>query len=363
MCLECPEGVLSTNCTRRGADPESRTRHLPSWCRREKSDEPAESAGAVDQDVYADAACSCALGIDIAGAASGGRLEEVERSSGFHAGDALFGEGPTFTPHRPQAPPPGARGDGGPLAMRRRLILAMADPAAMGPERPFGANVNPARALFDFLHESSRSWNGDPRAPGEPRFAAGVRALLNRLRASDIGLTVSDATRLRTTQAPVGYVDIHSGQDFTICIFVLSKGSKIPLHDHPHMFVYGRALFGRLHVTSYTHREPLSDADRGDATGPGYWGTLHQDDILGPKPANFELTPEIGNLHEVVALEDSAFFDITAPPYEDDEGRPCNYYVAGRADAHGRYKLKPWDYPGLAAMSIPYRGPPYRPIV
>lgn len=36
-------------------------------------------------------------------------------------------------------------------------------------------------------------------------------------------------------RAPVYYIHIFENQFFTICIFVLKNGTRLPLHDHPHM--------------------------------------------------------------------------------------------------------------------------------
>lgn len=37
------------------------------------------------------------------------------------------------------------------------------------------------------------------------------------------------------SRAPVYYIHVFENQYFTMCIFVLKNGTRLPLHDHPHM--------------------------------------------------------------------------------------------------------------------------------
>ena len=78
------------------------------------------------------------------------------------------------------------------------------------------------------------------------------------------------------------------------------------------------------------------------------------------------LEPLRGNLHEFVAVEHTAIFDVLTPPYDDVAGRSCHYYA--RAD--GRQISDPegddavevelqeigWP-PSLRVVNRPFHGP------
>jgi len=85
--------------------------------------------------------------------------------------------------------------------------------------------------------------------------------------------------------------------------------------------------------------------------------------VLGPEPTTFELNPRDGNIHELLALEDAAFLDITTPPYSDACGRPCTYYASAPAstDSTTRFVLTPTPATDMRAVAVPYRGPPFCP--
>ena len=74
-----------------------------------------------------------------------------------------------------------------------------------------------------------------------------------------------------------------------------------------------------------------------------------------------------GNLHEFLALADTAVFDVLLPPYSDAAGRPCHYYAPARGGAGGEgagegagalvdLEEVPWP-DSLVVDSAPYRGP------
>jgi quercetin dioxygenase-like cupin family protein len=49
----------------------------------------------------------------------------------------------------------------------------------------------------------------------------------------------------------VTYIPIYDAEAFSVGIFMLPAGSRIPLHDHPGMSVVSALLFGTLRLTSY----------------------------------------------------------------------------------------------------------------
>merc|ERR1711862_702456 len=157
----------------------------------------------------------------------------------------------------------------------------------------------------------------------------------------------------------VGYQNVYEGPEMTMCIFTLPAGSRLPLHDHPGMTVFGRLLFGKMQVRPY-------DLD-GKAEEPSFnlfsWSPSPRkvvqrgETVHGPEPVTYHLTPDHGNLHEIVALEDMAFFDVLFPPYSESEGRPCNYYAIGKDPKTGDAVVVPARPDGLRMTGQPYRGP------
>lgn len=123
-------------------------------------------------------------------------------------------------------------------------------------------------------------------------------------------------------------------EDFTLGVFFLPKGMSIPLHDHPKMHVLSKVLFGRIEVLSLDffsekvqfsfpkklyNYEPI-DGFRDEVIH----AKLSKRSVLKPNEGSV-LSPKAGNLHRLVALEDSAIVDLLAPKY-DLETRFCNFY-------------------------------------
>lgn len=181
-----------------------------------------------------------------------------------------------------------------------------------------------------------------------PELAASLRVRLDSLQASDLGISRSLAFDIHEASG-VGYLDIYQSSDLTVCAFVLRRGACIPLHDHPGMYVFGRLLFGRMKVVSFDLERAVGEDDGPTAaseagqqssmarrsrsppttatrTRQQFWSRLNSVEVLGPDPATYWLSPTQGNLHQLEALEDCAFFDIVAPPYDALSGRDCTYY-------------------------------------
>ncbi|CAE6929013.1 unnamed protein product [Symbiodinium sp. CCMP2592] len=160
----------------------------------------------------------------------------------------------------------------------------------------------------------------------------------------------------RVNLSGVAYQEIYAGADMTICIFLLRAGAQIPAHDHPGMHVFGRLLFGRMRVRSYDFIDG-GESGVGGSDEPRrahYYG----EEVLGPAPVTYGLGPEEGNIHQIEAVDDCAFFDILTPPYNPCGGRNCNYFEVSvdshRSDSRSAgsgYFLKPVLRPefGMAA--------------
>jgi len=176
-----------------------------------------------------------------------------------------------------------------------------------------------------------------------------LRELLGRLTAHDVNL---DAALVRDPTpfdpdcglAPVTFIDIWKDEHFSMSIFVLKPGTRLPMHDHPRMHGLIRVIHGRMNVSSYS----LLERKSGDgfepmrSSGNGRDSAIKKGDVftahrISPTSGNVVdvnsepvvLTPNDGNVHEIHAIDSpAAFFDILAPPYDDHRhGRhPCHYF-------------------------------------
>lgn len=165
--------------------------------------------------------------------------------------------------------------------------------------------------------------------------------MLLDLSPSDLGISREDCAMI-TNRSGIGYQEVYSGPDMTLCIFLLRAGACIPLHDHPEMHVCSRLLFGRLRVVSFDFEGSLA--------------RFHSDKVVGPDPVTYSLGPHDGNLHELEALDDCAFFDVLTPPYGD--GRDCNFYRRGPAQ-NGCCALTR-VYPRYSTQTFEYNGPAFQ---
>lgn len=279
-----------------------------------------------------------------------------------------------------------------PQGLARRLVQALCGshngtPSRMQPNTPprqregslfscggtscdsFGEQVeSPGRAataLFDMLREEQHRLEALPTETQER-----LCGLLDRLQPADLHIGPNEAQRLHCSYAKVGYQEVYSGPELNICVFVLAAGACIPLHDHPEMHVFGRLLYGRMRVVSYDLQlaeVPLLDGYRPPRGAK--WAHRRREVRLGPQPTTYSLSPEEGNIHELHALEDCAFFDVVVPPYDPAEGRNCTYYALARWPEQGEdsdaavpaYLLVPASAGDFATESLEYLGPRFRP--
>jgi len=84
----------------------------------------------------------------------------------------------------------------------------------------------------------------------------GAQAAMDDLTAESVGFARPEAQPARPLGPSgalphVSYVHIFANPSFSIGIFVLPAGARIPLHDHPDMTVLSKLLYGSLRVTSY----------------------------------------------------------------------------------------------------------------
>ncbi|KAL8478747.1 hypothetical protein ACS0TY_030578 [Phlomoides rotata] len=181
-----------------------------------------------------------------------------------------------------------------------------------------------------------------PSSPPSTHAIHKLSSLLDSIGPADVGLTDASKTddrghgpfgifsfnRVDRWAQPITYVDIHEGENFTMCIFCFPTSSVIPLHDHPGMTVLSKVLYGSLHVKAYDWVEPACTRkiQGADLSTVGL-AKLAVDKVLTAPCSTSVLYPRTGgNVHCFTAITPCAVLDILAPPYDEFSGRRCSYY-------------------------------------
>lgn len=137
----------------------------------------------------------------------------------------------------------------------------------------------------------------------------------------------------------IAYISVCERSDVTMAIFVLPPGSSIPIHDHTHMCVVSRVLWGVLDVVSFDLLPQESSAMPNTRLGSFLPARRRADSVLreGEIAA---LTPHAGNVHSFQAREWTAVFDVLVPPYSEAAGRNCNFYREARRSSEDNIFLQ-----------------------
>ncbi|XP_065189927.1 2-aminoethanethiol dioxygenase-like [Sycon ciliatum] len=156
-------------------------------------------------------------------------------------------------------------------------------------------------------------------AGGEAHGLDGIRSAMCSLTPRDVGLLAGQPPIRRES---CGYIGVDDSPFCTICIFVLKEGAKLPIHSHPAMTGLLKVLYGRVIINSY--QAPC--ANKTLAIGQNIRATLDSVSTLTADNEPSIVTPTTANVHEIHALENSAFLDVLAPPYNDEDDRSCAYF-------------------------------------
>ncbi|MDF1665348.1 MAG: hypothetical protein P1V97_26540 [Planctomycetota bacterium] len=148
-----------------------------------------------------------------------------------------------------------------------------------------------------------------------PTAIPSILSMMNDLQPQDFSLSTVIHTMNRdwdwTTTNLFAEGDINAG------LFMVPKGHRIPLHDHPQMTVFFRVLWGHLELKAYDwdQRFPFE----------GLANPRSHVQLDGASQTQL-VRPELNNIHAILALSDCAFVDLFAPPYCADSGRSCSNY-------------------------------------
>ncbi|KAM9847554.1 2-aminoethanethiol (cysteamine) dioxygenase b [Aulostomus maculatus] len=199
-----------------------------------------------------------------------------------------------------------------------------------------------------------------------------LKSLMTEVRASDLKLVPrrddeSSAGELpplsyQHTAPPVTYMQICETDQFSMGVFLLKSGARIPLHDHPGMHGMLKVMYGKVRISCFDRLER-------SALGPGQTGALRRSVLRSSAEYTEEsepcvLYPDRDNLHQIEAVDGpTAFMDILAPPYDPDDGRDCHYYrVLNEGESKNTGEEEVWlmeisQPPDFWCGGEPYPGP------
>ncbi|CAC9447214.1 conserved hypothetical protein [Leishmania infantum JPCM5] len=168
---------------------------------------------------------------------------------------------------------------------------------------------------------------------------------LHQCRLSASTAQVSPMAWKSSSSDTLGCSTLYQDEAVTLCWFVLPPGKALPLHDHPGMTVWQRAMHGRLHLCSIT-READSQTGTGASTAPingtvvfdgeldGVGDAIPASDVLGFTPTDGDGGGMLHEIRNIDATQPALFVDIISPPYNQAPSNiVCGYYTAEPLDA------------------------------
>ncbi|KAG5486777.1 hypothetical protein LSCM1_08033 [Leishmania martiniquensis] len=147
-----------------------------------------------------------------------------------------------------------------------------------------------------------------------------------------------------STHDIVGCSTLYQDEAVTLCWFVIPPGKVLPLHDHPGMSVWQRAMHGRLHLCSIAGGS-TTQACTGASTASNVGTVIFDGELEGvgdavPASDVLGFTSADGGggvLHEIRnidAAQPALLVDIISPPYNCAPSNiQCSYYTAEPLDA------------------------------
>lgn len=157
--------------------------------------------------------------------------------------------------------------------------------------------------------------------------------LLDRLQLVDLNLPPANAwdkeepVYLRQSASGLAFMEAYACPTFSMGIFMMRKGTRIPIHDHPDMTVFTKVLLGRIQTQSYDIIVENGSKLEGNSVNMLRRVRVHPVRVLcASDGAVLSVSPESGHLHAIEAVETSVFVDVMGPPYHDDPQSNCTYY-------------------------------------
>lgn len=220
-----------------------------------------------------------------------------------------------------------------------------------------------ARTLARRASSSSASSASAPSPGVAARAAREISDALDAVRLADVSRALDAyAARARERdelgareklQPCVTYLGLRAEREYSIGAFVFDASQTMPLHNHPGMTVFMRALFGSATVTSYdlvscvdasggSVESHLSAANamegRGRAFDAKFAGRVRLaggDGVSAASSSTIMLTPTRANVHTITAMTACAILEVQTPPYAVGHGRDCHYFEFVDAEIDG----------------------------
>ena len=183
------------------------------------------------------------------------------------------------------------------------------------------ASVNPLQAMHDALKCIPDLMSSVSKPESCPHITKCVERM-NEVALHDVAIDVREFKGGKSSFC----MDIVDSADHDIAIFIVPKGNKLPLHDHPGMTVLSKLLAGSLEVTSFNkaYNGASDNVDEDEGQGEHLYSMNTAVKTSDDPP--WMLTPSHGNLHQFRALSTCVILDVLTPPYDEEAGRTCTYY-------------------------------------
>ncbi|CAI0453546.1 unnamed protein product [Linum tenue] len=251
-------------------------------------------------------------------------------------------------------------------------------------KQPSAAAVRPVQRLFDTCKEVFKS--GSAGIVPSPDNVEKLRAVLDDIKPADLGLNPDiacltlanlDGAAPNGKKPAIRYLHLHECNKFSIGVFCLPPSGVIPLHNHPGMTVFSKLLFGTMHIKSYDWVLDEEGKQQPEVKNQQPKVRLAKvktnSDLTAPCNTSILYPEDGGNMHCFTAVTACAVLDVLGPPYNDDEGRHCQYYfdfpssqfsvdgvVVPDEEKEGYGWLQERDRPAdLVVRGELYRGPPF----
>jgi hypothetical protein len=177
----------------------------------------------------------------------------------------------------------------------------------------------------------------------EPELLSQLQAQISRISASDLGLTGKVLSSCFSSGL-ITDTTIYESDALSLHLFGLTRDQGFPLHDHPQMVGFTVLLQGSVRYRSLSI-----------ASSEGGLLTCRQDNSSElSAPGVLVLTPNIGNIHEIYANENTLILDIFVPNYSNT--RNCTFY-SQVTQVGDRITLRVIAPPDINARALMYRGP------
>jgi hypothetical protein len=177
----------------------------------------------------------------------------------------------------------------------------------------------------------------------EPELLSQLQAKISRISVSDLGLT---GKVLASCFSPGLITDtsIYDSDALSLHLFGMTRGYGFPLHDHPQMIGFTVLLKGSVRYRNISI-----------ASSEGGLLAFRQDKSSElSAPGVLVLTPNIGNIHEIYASENTLILDIFVPNYS--STRNCTFFK--QVSQVGDYvTLRVIPPPDINSRAMVYRGP------